>query len=51
MDVRRGYLWIKTENFGVILENMGLKVLDDEGFGTGAALINALTWVNGNRTN
>lgn len=30
---------------------LGLKVLDDEGFGTGAALINALTWVNGNRTN
>jgi len=30
---------------------LGLKVLDDEGSGSVVALINALTWVNGNRTN
>ena len=26
MDVRIGYLWMKTVNFGVILENMGYNV-------------------------
>jgi len=33
VDVRRGYLWIKTENFGVILENMGYydEVLEFQG--------------------